>query len=281
MQKIAGVVILYNPEVTVTENINSYLNQIDHLYIVNNSEQLLNQIITDFIVLDKIRFIDNKENMGVAYALNQAANQAIKDGFEFLLTMDQDSRIVGNYFEPMLNELEKDRSIGVISPFIVHSKNPKPTISSDCIDITVAMTSGCILRLSLFKKIGGFSEKLFVDYVDHEYCLRMLSDGYKVKQLNSVSLIHNLGDIKINRFFFKKVFPTNHSPLRLYYRTRNRLFVYKKYKNKFPSYVNYDKKIFFKELIKIILYEKNKFRKIYMIVLGYLNYRSNRYGKLN
>jgi rhamnosyltransferase len=38
MSKIAAVVILYNPELSILENIKSYIDQVEKLYVVDNSE---------------------------------------------------------------------------------------------------------------------------------------------------------------------------------------------------------------------------------------------------
>ena len=37
--KLAGVVVLYNPDDNYIDNINSYINDIDLLYIIDNSEK--------------------------------------------------------------------------------------------------------------------------------------------------------------------------------------------------------------------------------------------------
>lgn len=279
MPKIAGVTVVYNPEISIIENIHSYLKQVDLLYVINNSEEELNPLIKSFCSTVQIKFIDNSENLGIAYALNLAANLAIKDGYDFLLTMDQDSKVSDNLVDTMLKEFSKDETIGILSPYIIHPLNPKAPTSSDHFEITVAMTSGSILRLSIFKVIGEFIEKFFIDYVDHEYCLRMISRGFRVLQLNSVYIYHSLGKIEPRKILFKKVFPTNHSPVRWYYRTRNRFYVYKKYRSGFPDYVKNEKKIFLKELLKIIFYENKKLKKISMIIKGYMDYKKDIYGK--
>lgn len=38
--KLAGVVILYHPDENIVENINSYITDIDFLYIVDNSDDV-------------------------------------------------------------------------------------------------------------------------------------------------------------------------------------------------------------------------------------------------
>jgi len=278
MLKTAGVTILYNPNEEVITNILTYLDQIELLYIVDNSETkgLITDKLKDYT---KIKFIDNFENIGIAAALNKAANQAIEDNYDILLTMDQDSRVSKNLVEEMIKQFERNDKIGILSPFVIHKNNPLIPPPQELESITFAITSGCTIRLSIYKEIGGFDEKLFIDYVDIDYSLRMLSRGYRIYQLNNTSIYHNLGQIKEEKFFFKKFYPTNHPPMRLYYRTRNRFFVNNLYKGVFPEYVHEDKKNFIKELIKILLFEKEKLSKYYMIILGYIHYKKNKFGK--
>ncbi len=279
MLKVAGVVILYNPKNDFITNILSYLNQVELVYVVDNSESASpnNKLLDSY---STVRRINNNGNIGIAAALNKSASMASKDGFDLLLTMDQDSRISDSFVKGMLKEFERDDNIGVISPFIVHTKNPQQPIISGIENVTTAITSGSIIRLTAHRKISGFLEKLFIDYVDHEYCLRMRSNGYKILRLNSVRIYHELGDVKSKKFLFMNVFPTNHFPLRWYYRTRNRFYVYNTYKNQFPDYIKFDKRMFLKEIFKILLYEEYKIQKIKMIIYGYLDFKRNKFGKL-
>jgi len=279
MLKIAGVVVLYNPQKDFVENILGYLNQLELLYIVENSERSNSIVISELKLNKNVQEIESRGNIGLAAALNIAANRALTDGFDLLLTMDQDSRISDKYILTMLKEFERDDKIGILSPFVVHNKNPKKSINTGIENVMTAMTSGSIIKLSAHQKIGGYLEKLFIDYVDNEYCLRMKNFGFKIQKLNSVYVYHELGNVKTRKFLYKKVFPTNHSPLRLYYRTRNRFYMYKIYKNKFPEYIKFDKWVFLKEVFKVFLYEERKIEKIKMIILGYLDFKRNKFGK--
>lgn len=281
MLKVAGVVILYNPKKDIITNILSYLNQVDLLYVVDNSDNINDSLVEKIQLFKKTEYIFNNSNIGIAAALNRGANKAIDDNFDLLLTMDQDSQISDNFINEMLKEFEKNSKIGILTPFIVHNKNPKTPLNSGIENITVAMTSGSVLRLSAYQKIGGFIEKFFIDYVDNEYCLRMNSCGFNVLRLNSVYIYHELGDVKLRKFLYKNVFPTNHPPQRLYYRTRNRFYVHKTYKNKFLEYVIFDRLVFIKEILKIILYEKSKIEKFKMIFYGYRDFKNNKFGKFD
>ncbi|MFA6980679.1 MAG: glycosyltransferase family 2 protein [Ignavibacteriaceae bacterium] len=279
--RIAGVTVTFNPKSEIIENALSYLNQVDLLYIIDNSEVDLDDNIKSFFSNPKIRLVINKANLGIAFALNQAAKYATSEGFDFLLTMDQDSKTSNNLVASMIKEFKKNDDIGILSPFVVHPINPRIPPSHLLQEIFVAMTSGSIIKLSVYNEIGGFLNSLFIDYVDYEYSLKTISKGYKIFQLNNTFVYHNLGEINTKRIFSKKFFPTNHSPSRWYYRTRNRFYVYKLYKDSFHEFINKDKKNLIKELIKILLFEDKKFYKYYMILKGYIHFRKNKFGKLD
>ena len=74
--KVAAVVVLYNPDENVKKNIKSYINSVDVVYAVDNSSQDNSENFSD----DKIVYLSNGDNMGIAYALNVGAKKAIEDG---------------------------------------------------------------------------------------------------------------------------------------------------------------------------------------------------------
>ena len=84
--KLAGVVVWYHPNINDVQNIFSYINDLDRLYIFDNSDNKNNRkFVPDS---KKIKYISKKKNLGIATALNYAAKEAIREGYEFLLTMD-------------------------------------------------------------------------------------------------------------------------------------------------------------------------------------------------
>jgi rhamnosyltransferase len=276
--RVAGVTVLYHAEEDIILNIQSYINQIELLYIVANSDSEPIEDIKNSFPTSKIIFLENHKNVGIATALNQAIDHSISNGFDFILMMDQDSKVSNLLVELMLKEFEADEMIGILAPFIIHEKNPK--LPSDKIkeELQIAITSGSIVKLSLIDEVGKFLDKLFIDYVDFEFSLRVISKGYKIIQINNAFVFHKLGDITQNYFFGKKIFPTNHSPMRCYYRTRNRFYIYKLYQNLFPDFVRDDKKNFLNDLIKILFFERKKIYKFYMILKGFYHYKKNIFG---
>jgi rhamnosyltransferase len=147
-------------------------------------------------------------------------------------------------------------------------------------EVITAITSGNIVKTEIFEKVGLFDENLFIDYVNHEFCLRIRKHGYKIFSIQSVYLLHRLGDQKHGNFLGKNVTYTNHSSIRRYYITRNRIYVWTKYLSVEPKWVIKDFIGSIKEVIKIILYETDKVLKIKMIVKGILDAITHNYGKL-
>jgi len=85
---------------------------------------------------------------------------------------------------------------------------PEPDVEP----LAAALTSGNLLRLAAFKETGGFMEKLFIDYVDVEYCMRLQIHGFSVLRANRAVLLHRLGGMTSRRFLGLTVHPVDHSP---------------------------------------------------------------------
>lgn len=281
MSKVAAVVVLYNPEIGVLGNLNSYIEQVDKLFIVDNSDNNNSTFLEKLQDLSKIEYISNKNNIGIAAALNIGAKKAIEGGFDYLLTMDQDSEASPSLVPTLLEGFSIGSKVALVSPVVYHRKGKNIINKSgkSFEQVITNWTSGSLLDLNIFKETGGFKEELFIDYVDHEFCLRLNKMGFKIYNCNKTYLKHSLGSIEEINLIFRKVYPTNHSAIRLYYRTRNRFYVKKIYKKLFPDFFKQDNKDFWKTAIKIILFEKSRMKKIRFMLKGYNDFRKNIFGK--
>lgn len=279
--RIAGVVVLYKPDIECIKNINSYLDQVNFLYVIDNSETQNTALYHKLILHPKLKYIFNKENVGVACALNQAVELAKQNNYSFLLTMDQDSLadadLVKHYVDYLSsNDISK---LGMLAPVPIYypeMTNQDYPISKE---VDVAITSGCLVNLNVYEKVDPFDEKLFIDYVDFEYCLRLRKMGFSIIQIGKAKIYHQLGNLEKRKFIFMPIYVTHHSPERYYYRTRNRLYVAKKYIQTFPAFIFKDFLVFLNEFLKILLYEKQKMKKIRSILLGGTDFLMGRYKK--
>ena len=264
----------------VIENIYSYVDQITHLYVIDNSETVNFELVKRIKLHPNITYISNGINQGIAYALNQAAGIAIAEEYHFLLTMDDDTLFPAGGIQKMLDYVNQYgvKSLGIIAG----QSEPRLYNNTEKI-VPYTITSGNLLNLAAYKECGHFMDELFIDSVDHEYCFRLKKYGYIVVELNSIHLNHSLGKEKQVKFIGYKlpIYWGSHNPLRIYYKTRNCIFSMKEYK--FLSIkVKY---IFFKEIfkdfLKIIFLENKKIIRLPLFIRGlYDGWKAN-LGKRN
>lgn len=274
--RIASVVVLYHPADDVTRNFHSWAGQVETVFVVDNSENDISNVVSAIAELDNVTIIRNRRNEGIARALNIGAQQAIEKGYEFLLTMDQDSCADESMVSRMLECLDglNMEKIGIVSPFHVTGSGNVPG-REVCQDVMTPMTSGCLLNLAAYRSVGPFRDDFFIDFVDNEYCLRLRRNGFGVYRANQARLGHTVGDTKKYGPFIA----TNHSPLRRYYKTRNRFRVFCDYVRDFPGHCLFDLVRLMKEITSIILFEREKLDKLIMMWRGWRDFRQGTFGK--
>lgn len=273
---LCGVVIWYNPREQELNNINSYIHKLDKLYIVdnsiNNNKHLLSKIKNNY---NNIEYISNGDNLGIAKALNIGCTNAMKEGYEWILTMDQDSEFEENMIEKYICNIEnmrkKDNTIVIFAPIIGEGRNENIAY------VNKVITSGNILNLKAYGIVNGFDDDLFIDEVDHDFCFKLIEKGYKIYKFEDIRLKHKLGDSKRVKIFNRYFTTMNHNYIRKYYIVRNRCEIRKR----FPKYTaDYSKsnKI---DFIKVIVGEPDKLIKIRYMIKGYIDYKKNKLGKIN
>jgi len=282
INRIAAVIILYNPTESLIDNIKSVISQVSKVYLIDNSENELGESLCKYFNSEPtVEYIRFNDNLGIAEALNLALDKATQDEFEFLLTLDQDSKASDNLVENLYNVISTDEKIALVTAKHFDPEQHKLKEDDSIEDILYTMTSGNLIRVNTAKNVGGFDSKLFIDHVDHEFCLRLKSRRYEIKKGNKAILYHKLGKSETIRFMGFNFYPSHHNPIRIYYRTRNRLYVNRKFKHQFPYYVKEDFKHFMREFLDMMLFEKQRLKKIKMIIKGYLDYKKSKFGKFN
>ena len=273
------MVVLYRPGAEVLENIRSYVDQVEVLHAVDNTEDPDTSFVLALERIPATRHLPNGRNLGVATALNVGARRAIEDGYDWLLTMDQDSTATPGMVAAMLDCVSRPgaESVGLISPLHVQVGGKRLEPQERCAEVLVAMTSGSLIRLSAYATVGPFLDELFMDQVDNEFCLRLHAAGFGVLQAGEAVLAHRVGDVR-HHWFPVPMYTSNHSPVRRYYITRNRLHVGRIYRDRFPEYRRFEARRIAIEAVKILLHERQKMLKLRMMARGFRDYQRGRLG---
>lgn len=285
---IAAGIVLFNPDdmERVEKCIDSVARQVKHIYIFDNSTEDINLKYDN-----NITYLSKKKNKGIAYALNRIMENAKKDGYSWVLTMDQDSILPFGMIEDFLNYTDQ-KNIGIICPQVIDKRRAymkaEDSIGTEYLDMCI--TSASCTSVKAWENIGGFDEWLFIDLVDNEFCKRLVVSGYKILQVKKWILDQEFGKISpkspkkqkfwislskilhnpnIAKFSYKKSVST----LRVYYTCRNIVYVNRKLKKYGKTaYENYNCKgyagFWISFVIPSILRGKNKIKIFNAVVKG-------------
>lgn len=262
MNNIAAGIVLYNPDdiKRLNDSLRSVLNQFSRVYLFDNS--------TKHVELppfgSNVTYLTEHKNLGIAYALNRMMEQAEQDGFQWLVTMDQDSILPEGMFGAYETHIH-DADVAIICPQVIDKRRAYMTVKTEPAEeyVDECITSGSCTSIEAWKKLGKFDEWLFIDLIDNEFCKRAIVSGYKILQINSLVMNQEFGKIiskseKTVRFwlgmakllhnknFAKFSYKKSVSPVRVYYTNRNIIYVNRKLVDYAPvAYQNYNCKGYF------------------------------------
>lgn len=260
-------IVLFNPDINrLKENISAVIVQCVHIYLVDNGSNNIDEVkgLLNQYNQSKISILCNMENQGIAKALNQLTTAAQKEGFDWILTLDQDSVAPSNIveeFEKYTNNL----NAGMLCPVICDRNKGVVIEAKDGYkEIDECITSGSLLNITAWREIGGFDESMFIDGVDFDICYRLRKNGYKILCIQSVVLLHELGRIEYHRFLFWKVLVKNHSAFRKFYIARNTVYLARKEHTNIIKAILQNVKLF----LIAVCYEDDKWKKSKKILQG-------------
>lgn len=243
---VCAVVITYRPQVNLLQQvIEGVQHQVGRLLVFDNGTQD-QELDTYFLQLQRTSAAHierSPHNIGLAAAMNHAAEHARADGFTHILLLDQDSLPDSDMVATLKAALEQlqrsgpvaavgpqfsDRRTGYIAPFIrvdfpISQKlkgGPGQQVRCDFL-----ISSGSLIPLESFDRVGPMDEGLFIDNVDLEWCFRAKHRGLALFGICDAQMRHSIGDVlRPSRVVSGGI--KIHNPVRLYYITRNRVLLY-------------------------------------------------------
>lgn len=265
--RIAGIVVCKPDYERLVENVNAVYHQVDKLAIYLNSK-IDRSRLGEFTT--KIHYLNDGENNGIATALNGIMGFADSVGAEWCLLLDQDSVVPKDCIEKLEYYKALDNA-AILTPFIHDDKDleKKETTEDTYSVIDMCITSGSYNNVEIWKKLNGFVDEFFIDYVDWEYCARIRYRGYKVYRINGLTINHQLGAKTYHKFLGRDVFTYNHSAFRKYYITRNTIVSYKLFPGEPKLAHPYLRTC--KRALYTVLFEEGKIEKVKAIIRGVLD----------
>lgn len=250
---ICAVIVSYNPELLLIENLKSLLPQIDSCVVVDNGStktDVVKKVKEQF----KIRVVELSVNKGIAYALNRGVEYCKAKGYALVLTMDQDTILDQNAVDEMLKIINKSKASSVGINWDGKAGKDKY--------VDYLITSGNLVYLDAVLAVGGYDEKLFIDSVDFDISLRWRNCGYILIKAAKATAVHNLGERQGSTDYI------THSKERYYYIYRNHFYLIRKHWHHHKLFCLKKHIVLIIDIFRILFFDKEK-AKLKMLHKGY------------
>jgi rhamnosyltransferase len=218
--KIACIFTAYNPN-RPTLCFFKYLNRFGYnIYVIDNTPNKSLQFSNKRLNYHSVGY-----NAGLGFALNKGLQLARGDKCNCFFLFDQDSRPTKSFFKKTLVFYENYKKVfgkkTIISPNhleIGDKKNSLCRINGEFRQVSALPTSGIFFEDSTIIKREKFSEDIFLDLVDFDWCFKLKKQGYRFFRIKHNPLLHKIGRGQKKLLGFKYNTP---EPFRHYYTFRD------------------------------------------------------------
>lgn len=233
-------------------------------------------------------------NVGIAAALNKGLEVALEAWSpDFVLTLDQDSALDAGYVDAALVTYAEAKvrgfEVGIIA---AQSHNgldvPLLTRNAEFPEAFDPMQSGALIPVSTLKAVGMLDERLFIDYVDSEFNLRVRSHGLATLVGRGCNMTHTLGQAQPMVLFGWHVTVLgvkrhlhSHAPFRVYYMARNGVYLWRQYGARFFGWLVRRLLFQLQSDVLRLLFGTNRRGQLYALLRGVWDGCRGRLGKID
>ena len=291
--RICAAIVTYNIGEGVRRCFDSIQSQVGHVLIVDNaSGEPTRRELNRLAASDSVTLILNERNEGLAHAFNQAVQWARGKGFQWILTLDHDSEATPGMVDKLVRayatlEREGIQNVGVVgaNPFDrdtgVFTTGILPRAGeSASVEDTDVISSGSLIQLRVFDKIGLFNEDLFIYYVDTDFCMRLTRGGFRVYVCPEAVLLHQEGSRKRRRFLWVRAYYDHYGKTARYYLTRNMIYMMKRHPLSLAD-VYWMVCRNCKDHVKILLFDEERLSTLWFSLKGLMDGLRGKVGPLN
>jgi rhamnosyltransferase len=261
--------------------------QVERMVIVDNGSPAGTQsMLGAWGAANNAELISNAENWGLAAALNQGMAWSEEDGCEWAVTFDQDSTPRPGLVAALLGTAQSAGASDRVAMVGAHTVDERTgredrwvrpawwgfrrvqCVGGDLHGVTFVITSGTLTRVRAWRSLGGFDEGLFIDYLDHDLCLKAHRAGWEILVSAGARLAHRLGSKREIVMAIGCMHPTFHGPIRHYYMARNRVLMWRRHAGRFPHWALFDATFWTLNIVRVLLTEDRRREKMAAMLLG-------------
>lgn len=180
-------------EKTILSVINQSLKPLEWIIVNDGSIDFTEKIINKYLPENNfIKLINHNRKEGhdfssKVFAINLGLNQIQSKNYEYIGILDADVAFEPNYYESLINELEKDATLGIVGGvYFDIIKNKKVFIKPSPYSIRGATQ---FFRRECFEQIGGL-QPLKYGGEDALACYTARMYGWRIKNIENLTVIH-------------------------------------------------------------------------------------------
>lgn len=202
----------------------------------------------------QIHYHHDPLNSGISAAFNHFADFAQKNSFEWIVFLDQDSKLPINFYEKYDLKSQSENSLELAFPkvysnnqlmspskYYFYRTQPLNLHNEHKIELRniTGINSGLMIRTKFFLDLGGYNRRLRIDFCDHEF----------MERINHKKIFAELLDVRLEQNFSADTDVKTKSLIR-YQLYVNDMKVFRENKNKLLFFFRVDLPHLFKEMYK-------------------------------
>ncbi|MFF2273383.1 glycosyltransferase [Agromyces sp. NPDC058136] len=247
MTRVVAIVPTFHPEADVVPRLAALRTQVDRLLVVDDGSGPSAVLDTLEGVADRV--VRSRENTGIAAALNAGMRLALESDAEYVLTVDQDTDLPPGYVRTALDLFARANPVTRLGMVVVDGVNGHPAIPPSQSPegfglVPEAIQTGSLIHVEVLREAGLLDERLFIDCVDTEYCLRVREAGFRIAVASGTDIAHSIGrraplrpfGIALRHDDGRVATYQYHSPFRRYYIARNNIDLLLRYGPRQPRW---------------------------------------------
>ncbi|OAN13543.1 hypothetical protein A3K86_13220 [Photobacterium jeanii] len=220
---ILPIVVLYKTKVIESQAVeflvgNSFFREV---FVYDNTPDL-NAALSNSKLHDKVNYYHDPSNPGVSKAYNVAAKYAIENNYDWLLILDQDTKLDDKLISAYQRAHIRNPDIKIFAPQLKTAKGapcspcrivfkrglPVRNLLSRRLSLAkyAPINSGILVDLQTFDSVSGYNEKVFLDFSDFQFIERLsqkVDEFYVVNHILEQDFSNDSSDTEILKQRFK------------------------------------------------------------------------------
>lgn len=296
--RVIGIVVTFDPERNPLAIIESVLESVERLVIVDNAPDGHPALSGGQYSHPQVSIIRNANVGGLAGAYN-AAIAVIRHSFEFgthvlFLDDDTDASSLRIFLESdstrafaaspdvaAVAPAYVDRATGLRGRYIQLSRfayKVLPREMQEPVQVSFLINSMSLWRLDAITQIGPYNARLAVDHVDTDYCVRAGLAGYRLILAPQFTFLHSIGARRAFRLMGRTMQAGGHNPQRRKMIARNTVLLARRYGLRLPAFAVLCIARLAYEIIGVAIAESDRSRKLWSITAGGISGLFSRYA---